>query len=860
MATEPTLPAPRRDPASSLDPGALAGLLSPAAPPTNPADLPRELGERYEVRGLLGEGGQGVVLAVRDRLLEREVAAKLPRRTSSGADEHLAREARLAAQLEHPSILPVYDLAEAPDGASLMVMRRAPGRSLEDVLSAGSRPRGVPAPGAAAGGLGGRAARLGVFLQLAGAIGYAHSRGVLHLDLKPANVRVGDYGEVFVMDWGLARRLTDAAAPVGGTPPYMAPELLDGLAPDERADVYSLGVILYRMLSGGRLPIEGDPADFHLYRQALAAGRAVSLAEREPGLDPDLAAVVDKACCFDRNRRYRKVRELVADLEAAMDGRPVSARRAAWPEVAAKWARRHARVLAFVAVAAGLVGVVLAFTWREQANQAAVERRRAADRRRALARIPFDKGQELFLRRPPDTEGARRLFDEAIRIDPDFADAWYARARSRSLPGEVDEALTDLARAAELDPSLIMARYHAGKIHMERRQDTEAAGREFAAMRLVDAENEYSLLGEAWLCTLRGRWDEALDFAERAERANPGLDEVRSLRGYVFSALKSPLRDPARAVTEYDAYLARCPDDVTALNNRGFDLAQLGRAAEAERDLNRALALDPNYVLALSIRWKLRFDRGDLPGALADLDRALELNPGHVKNRLDRGSVNERLGRLEQARADYGAAAAMDRGNSAPLRSLAMLEFQAGEMAAAGRLFDRVLEFEETETNQHLRRLRGYAAWYSGDLLAAEEAWRRGVAERPSGSRLYSALPLWRLLAVSGRRAEAGLMLAGIAADRREKPHLAAAARFCLGRAGPTEVLEAAESPAQFCEVYYYLGMAAAAAGSRPEASVWFQACRATGYPAYTEHTLAGMELGLLPAAAPRGAAAPGRE
>jgi hypothetical protein len=125
MDTDPTLPTPSKDPASSLDPLVLAGL--------------------------------GVVLAVRDRHLEREVAAKLPRRGASGADEHLTREARLAAALEHPSILPVYDLAEAPDGAPLMVMRRAPGRSLEDVLSAGERPRGVPT--GAGSQLAGRAAR-----------------------------------------------------------------------------------------------------------------------------------------------------------------------------------------------------------------------------------------------------------------------------------------------------------------------------------------------------------------------------------------------------------------------------------------------------------------------------------------------------------------------------------------------------------------------------------------------------------------------------------------------------------------------------------------------------------------------------
>ena len=297
------MPERARDLTDGMSPEQLAGLLRPVPMAVSPQGLPASLGERFEVRGLLGEGGQGVVLAVRDLRLERDVAAKMARSDAPAAEGYVEREARLAASLEHPSILPVYDLAEAPDGSPLMVMRRAPGRSLEDVLQASDGPR--RAVGAGCLGLTGRAARLRVFLQLAEAISYAHSRGVLHLDIKPANVRLGEYGEVFVMDWGLARRLTDAAAPVGGTPPYLAPEILDGLAPDERADVHSLGVTLYRMLAGGGMPYDGDLSTVAAYRQALQRRRPVPLAERVPDADPDLAAVVDRACSPDRQSRYR---------------------------------------------------------------------------------------------------------------------------------------------------------------------------------------------------------------------------------------------------------------------------------------------------------------------------------------------------------------------------------------------------------------------------------------------------------------------------------------------------------------------------------------------------------------------------
>ena len=531
-----------------------------------------------------------------------------------------------------------------------------------------------------------------------------------------------------------------------------------------------------------------------------------------------------------------------------------------WPERAAKWVRRHGRALAFVAVAAVLAGVSLAFWWREQVRDAELAARTEANRRRALSRIPFDKGQELFLRRPPDLDGARKLFSQAIADDPGFADAWYARARTRPLPAQALEAIDDLHKAAELDPSLIMARFHAGKIYMERLKDTEAARAEFAAMRRVDAENEYSLLGEAWLCTLENRWDKALELAGFAARANPELDEVHSLRGYVFSAMHSTLRDPARAVAEYDAYLARCPDDVTALNNRGFNLKQLGRAAEAERDLDRALGLDPNYVYALDIRGSVRVDRGDLAGALADFNRALAINPGNSNYLLNRGGIYERMGRLDEAGNDYRSAARLAPENADPVRALAILELRSGGLEEAGRLFDRLLASGKFAGDNHLKRLRGYAAWFAGDRKTAEAAWRQGVRERPPGAKLYSALPLWRLLVASGRAAEASAMLAEAAADKREKPHLAAVARHCLGGADLAAALEGADSAPLFCETFYYLGVAASARGDAAAAAGWFQACRATGFPAYSEYDLAAMELGALPLApeAPVGTAAGG--
>ena len=832
------------DPLDGLEPQALADLLSPAPTGISPEKLPTSLGERYEVRGLLGQGGQGVVLAVRDHRLERDLAAKLPRQGVHGAGTLLEREAKLAASLEHPNILPTYDLAEGPGGEPLLLMRRAPGRSMEEALRACEKPSGV-ASGALS-GLAGRAARLRVFLQLAEAIRYAHSRGVLHLDLKPANVRLGEYGEVFVMDWGLARRVTDEAAPVGGTPPYMAPELLEGLVPDERADVYSLGVTLYRMLSGGALPLGERLSTTADYRQALATRRPVPLAERAANLDADLAAVVDKACRLRRSERYRKVGEMVTDLEAALDGRPVSARRAGSLELVFKWVRRRSRLLGSVAVAALLVAVSGTFFLTEKL-------RRDRARLRAKARVVFDKGSELTFRVPPDFAGAERLFSRALEVDPRFADAWYARGRSRQTQGKFEAALTDLLQAADLDPSLIMARFHAGRIYMEQLGLPADAREQFAAMREVDAQNEYSLLGEGWLATLAGKWREAEALADRAEKVNPDLDEVHNLRGYVYSNSRSTLRDPERAVAEYDQYLAVVPNNVTALNNRALVLLQLRRNVEAGRDLDRALRLDPDYVYALTNRAVLRIRTDDFSGALADLNRAQRLRSNYIWIYLDRGTAYEHLGDPDKAREDYVTATGLEPENPNAYRRRAYLELGVGDFPLALDLYDRALELAGNESLPSLRRLRGLAAYYAGHFEKAEKTWKRNLKERPPGRRLYTGLLLWRLLVEDGREAEARDLLSALIGDEREKPHLRAAAAFCLGEITADAVLEAAPDLPAACEVFYYMGAARLARGRLAEAAQLLAACRATGYRSYTEHLLAGLELEFLePKAPPR--------
>ncbi len=217
-------------------------------PPWAPSeDEPELTGVPYEDLGLLGVGGMGEVRRVRDASLDRPIALKVMRR-GTGTTPHLVhqflREAQLTAQLQHPGIPPVHTVGQLSDGRVWYTMREIRGRTLDELVQ--SQPPAWTVE-----------ARIRVFLQVCDAISHAHGQGLMHRDLSPRNVMVGDHGAVTVVDWGLAARIGehDALSQSGsayGTPAYLSPERAAGLVrpPDPADDVYALGAILYLLLAG----------------------------------------------------------------------------------------------------------------------------------------------------------------------------------------------------------------------------------------------------------------------------------------------------------------------------------------------------------------------------------------------------------------------------------------------------------------------------------------------------------------------------------------------------------------------------------------------------------------------------------
>ncbi|MFQ5793342.1 MAG: serine/threonine-protein kinase, partial [Acidobacteriota bacterium] len=276
--------------------------------------LPERINNRYEILSELGRGAMGTVYRARDPVLEREVALKMMSEALLVEDEmkeRFYREARSAARLQHPNIVTTYDLGEVEgEGIPFIAMELLDGHPLSQLLEEKR--------------LTGLEEKVRVVLQICGGLDYAHKQGVIHRDIKPGNVQVLPDGIVKLLDFGIALRegstVKTKTGLVMGTPTYMAPEQIAGATVDHRADMWSVGVILYELLSGRR-PFESDTIPALIYR--IVHQPQPPLDARKLGLPEELVAVVSRVLGKEPNERFRDLAEMAGALQAAL-GAPVS--------------------------------------------------------------------------------------------------------------------------------------------------------------------------------------------------------------------------------------------------------------------------------------------------------------------------------------------------------------------------------------------------------------------------------------------------------------------------------------------------------------------------------------------------------
>jgi serine/threonine-protein kinase len=331
------------DEASTLDEQEEAGeRVSHVAP----RSIREADGERYERRERLGVGAMGEVHLCHDVVMKRDVAMKTPLARPGGRSrslERLAREARIQGRLEHPAIVPVHDLGFDAHGEPFFTMKRVQGTSLRAVLTK------LRAGDLATRERYGRRRLLTAFSTVCVAVAFAHARGVLHRDIKPSNVMLGDFGEVYLLDWGVAKGEDDGLAlsltrtgDMVGTVGYMAPEQARGERDvDERTDVFALGALLFELLTSE--PLQARTVAVAL-RSTLVGDYDARPSVRAPDakVPPELEELCVRATAFRREDRVASARELHEAIERYLDGdRDVERRRAFSAEHA-----RQARALA----------------------------------------------------------------------------------------------------------------------------------------------------------------------------------------------------------------------------------------------------------------------------------------------------------------------------------------------------------------------------------------------------------------------------------------------------------------------------------------------------------------------------------
>jgi serine/threonine protein kinase/CHAT domain-containing protein/tetratricopeptide (TPR) repeat protein len=414
---------------------------------------------KYKIAGLLGQGGMGRVYKAYDSELDRPVALKIPSNAALASGhclDRFLREARISARLHHPSVVPVHDVGQMGD-VPYLVSQFVRGETLDRRIR-----EGPLAPRDAA----------SLIVEVADALDHIHRAGVVHRDIKPSNIMLDEAGRIMITDFGLAKMEDGEASitfpgTVMGTLPYMSPEQisLGAHAVDRRSDIYSLGVVLYQLLTGRR-PIEvTQRSDLVGWFNSITHEEPRPLRQLNRAVDRDLEIICLKCLQKDPERRYATAGELAEDLRRYLTSEPITARPLTPWQRAAKWARRQPAIAALIALSCVLVLVVLASSHvvlvaRRQVLDLARER----DRRMDAAWANLEARRRALDATSASLEARRRALDAAWASLEDRRRALdLARERGRALAsheeaqkvlggGPADTINVYAAPATNLDP------------------------------------------------------------------------------------------------------------------------------------------------------------------------------------------------------------------------------------------------------------------------------------------------------------------------------------------------------------------------------------------------------------------------
>jgi serine/threonine protein kinase/tetratricopeptide (TPR) repeat protein len=595
------------------------------------ASLTGQAISHYRVDQLLASGGMGDVYRGTDLRLGRRVALKfLGGVADSARRRRLLHEAQAAAQLDHPNICTVFEVDESPGGAIFIAMAYYEGETLDRILARG--PVALP-----------RA--LSLALQAGRGLAAAHDELIVHRDIKPANLVITRGDTVKILDFGIATAPGDAAAEPGfveGTPAYMSPERLRNEAVDQRADIWSLGAVLYELVTGTP-PFQG--ATLEALAASIMGREPVPASARQPGLPARLDEIIGTALAKSPAQRYQRVDAMVrhlAEFQASLD--PDSPTRR-FPAVGA---RTSIAVLPFADMTAahdqeylcdGLAEEILRALSRiaefdvTSRTSSFQFKRQLADVREIGGRLNVDFVVEGSVRRAGDRI---RIAAQVVNVLDGYC-AWYERFdRTMQDIFAVQDEIADQIAAALIGP-----------LTAPKRPSPPAAGGEVYELYLQGRQFIHQHRRKAFDVALH-IFARAIELDPAFARAYAGIADCHSFLRLYFGGGDASIR----AADEASAHaLALAPDLADACASRGLALMLRGQPAEAEEHLRRALALEPRLYDPHYVYGRLCFTLGRLEDAAGHYRDACALVPEAFDAWYLLGMCYRRLGDAPRARA-----------------------------------------------------------------------------------------------------------------------------------------------------------------------------------------------------------------
>jgi serine/threonine-protein kinase len=754
-----------------------------------PADGPTESAGRVRLLGEIARGGMGCVLRGHDPEMQRELAVKVILPEHRDNPELLRRfvgEARLAGQLQHPGIMPVYDLGQMADGRPFFAMKLIRGRTLTDLL--GERPEpGHDLP-----------RWLRYFEAVCQAVGYAHAQGVIHRDLKPLNVMVGPFGEVQVMDWGLAKRLAEDSEEAGeqtplsvaslsstpiptpltrpgaivGTPGYLAPEQAHGLSGDQRSDVFGLGAILCEILTG-KPPFRG-PGLLGLLEQTGDADLADATERLDRcGADADLVRLAKDCLAAEPANRPADGSAVAARLAEYQAGVQQRLRQAevgqARAEARAEGERARRRLA--VGLAAAVLAVValgggsLLLVQRHQAEQGREQARRQQSAESALVRAvelkELGRHEEALamlepvLQRLDERDGrvcddvrqgvadlklVGRLEKVRLRAVTWIGRSWeWARAdreyeeefRAVGLGGPDDpaETVAGRVRVSGVRAALVAALDDWSMIAANRQR------RDWARAVARSAEE-----GNDWSRRIRANWDDPVALAKIAREA-----PVARLSPRLLDLLAQALGADQEAVPLLRKAQLQYPGDFWLNFDLGARLWNDKRHEEAVGFYRAALAARPGNTAVLGTLANAMWMLGQKDECIAYYKKTIELEPKLPIAQTNLGNALKATGKLDEALACFKKAVEVDPNYAYAQTSLGTALWDKGRQEEAIACYKKAIAVDPKDAAGHT--LLGAALYNTGKADEALAAFRECLRHHPNSAYAHD----WAAFILLGR-------------------------------------------------------------------------------------------------------------